>query len=305
MINKLIITRNDLQSEEYLEMLQFYDELYAFYKSKSDIEKKNLDLGITLMFNPLFYKKYKKSSINHKREIIPELFYLIYFINFLLKTNQISTDKLEINKLEYLKIDESNFVHLKLLPSEYKLITIINLFLIEFAHIESDKLYKLKKINFEEHYELKNQFHKLEINQQQKIGEISNDDIVLSFNLFINPINSKFRLFVNSVSTSGYISKNQKRYFLAACEGISIKDINKIKWLDDLYSLRYFLLKFSEKSYFKNKNMFFKNSVHFFLDKNGNEITESQIIKGKTKIPKEVKKKIDDIFLIIRDIKSN
>lgn len=305
MINKLIITRNDLQSEEYLEMLQFYDELYAFYKSKSDIEKKNLDLGITLMFNPLFYKKYKKSSINQKREIIPELFYLIYFINFLLKTNQISTDKLEINKLEYLKIDESNFVHLKLLPSEYKLITIINLFLIEFAHIESDKLYKLKKINFEEHYELKNQFHKLEINQQQKIGEISNDDIVLSFNLFINPINSKFRLFVNSVSTSGYISKNQKRCFLAACEGISIKDINKIKWLDDLYSLRYFLLKFSEKSYFKNKNMFFKNSVHFFLDKNGNEIKESQIIKGKTKIPKEVKKKIDDIFLIIRDIKSN
>lgn len=305
MINKLIITRNDLQSEEYLEMLQFYDELYAFYKSKSDIEKKNLDLGITLMFNPLFYKKYKKSSINHKREIIPELFYLIYFINFLLKTNQISTDKLEINKLEYLKIDESNFVHLKLSPSEYKLIIIINLFLIEFAHIESDNLYKLKKINFEEHYELKNQFHKLEINQQQKIGEISNDDIVLSFNLFINPINSKFRLFVNSVSTSGYISKNQKRYFVAACEGISIRDINKIKWLDDLYSLRYFLLKFSEKSYFKNKNMFFKNSVHFFLDKNGNEITESQIIKGKTKIPKEVKKKIDDIFLIIRDVKSN
>ena len=123
MINELTITRNDLQSEEYLEMLQFYDELYAFYKSKSDIERKNLDLGFTLMFNPLFYKKYKKSSINHKREIIPELFYLIYYINSLLKTNQISTDKLEINQLEYLKIDESNFVHLKLLTSEYKLIT--------------------------------------------------------------------------------------------------------------------------------------------------------------------------------------
>ena len=36
--------------------------------------------------------------------------------------------------------------------------------------------------------------------------------------------------------------------------------------------------------------MFFKNSVHFFLDKNGNEITESQIIKGKTKIPEGLRK---------------
>lgn len=305
MINELTITRNDLQSEEYLEMLQFYDELYAFYKSKSDIERKNLDLGFTLMFNPLFYKKYKKSSINHKSEIIPELFYLIYFINHLLNTNQVSIDKLEIHQLENLIIDESNFVYLKLLPSEYKLITTFNLFLLEFAHIESDKLYKLKKINFEEHYELKNQFHKLEINQQQKIGEISNDDFVLSFNLFIKSSSFKFGNFVNSIITNGYISKNQRRDFVAASEGVSFRNINKIIWHDDLYSLRYFLLRLSEKSYFKDRNMFFKNSVHFFLDKNGNEITESQIIKGKTKIPEKVKKKIDDVFLIIRDIKSN
>lgn len=305
MINKLIITRNDLQSEEYLEMLQFYDELYEFYKSKSDIERKNLDLGITLMFNPLFYKKYKKSEINHKSEIIPELFNLIYYINSLLKTNQISTDKLEINKLENLIIDESNFVHFKLLPSEYKLITNFIFFLKEFALIVSEKLYELKKINFEEHYKLNNFYHKLGINQQQKIGEISNDDFVLSFNLSIKSSSLKFGDFVNSISTNGYISKNQKRDFVAACEGISFRDINKIIWHDDLYSLRYFLLRLSEKSYFKDKNMFFKNSVYFFLDKNGNEITESQIIKGKTKIPEEVKKKIDDLFLIIRDIKSN
>ena len=305
MINELTITRNDLQSEEYLEMLQFYDELYAFYKSKSDIERKNLDLGITLLFNPLYYKKYKKSSINHKREIIPELFYLIYYINSLLKTNQISTDKFEINQLENIKIDESNFVHLKLLPSEYKLITTFNFFLSEFAYIVSDKLYELKKINFEEHFKLNNFYNKLGINQQQKIGEISNDDFVLSFNLSINLISPKFSQFVNSISTNEFISKNQKRDFVAACEGVSFRNINKIIWHDDLYSLRYFLLRLSEKSYFKDRNMFFKNSVHFFLDKNGNEITESQIIKGKTKIPGEVKKKIDAIFLIIRDVKSN
>lgn len=305
MINKLIITRNDLQSEENLNMLQFYDELYAFYKSKSEIERKNLDLGITLMFNPLFYKKYKKSSINHKSEIIPELYNFINFINYFLNTNQISTDKLEINQLENIKIDESNFVLLKLSSYEYKLITIFNLFLLEFTHIVSDKLYDLKKINFNEHYKLINHFQKLGINQQQKIGEIFNDDFVLSFNLSINLISSKFSQFVYSISTNGYISKNQKKDFVAACEGVSFRDINKIIWHDDLYSLRYFLLRLSEKSYFKDKNMFFKNSVHFFLDKNGNEITESQIIKGKTKIPGEVKKKIDDIFLIIRDIKSN
>lgn len=305
MINELTITRNDLQSEEYLEMLQFYDELYGFYKSKSDIERKNLDLGITLLFNPLFYKKYKKSSINHKREIIPELFYLIYYINSLLKTNQISTDKFEINQLENIKIDESNFVHLKLLPSEYKLITTFNFFLSEFAYIVSDKLYELKKINFKEHFKLNNFYNKLVINQQQKIGEISNDDFVLSFNLSINLISPKFSQFVNSISTNEFISKNQKRDFVAACEGVSFRNINKIIWHDDLYSLRYFLLRLSEKSYFKDKNMFFKNSVHFFLDKNGNEITESQIIKGKTKIPDDVKKKIDAIFLIIRDIKNN
>ena len=44
-----------------------------FIKSKSDIERKNLDLGFTLMFNPLFTRNIKK-TINHKSEIIPELF---------------------------------------------------------------------------------------------------------------------------------------------------------------------------------------------------------------------------------------
>ena len=98
-----------------------------------------------------------------------------------------------------------------------------------------------------------------------------------------------------------FISKNQKNDFIKACHGITFRNINKIKWHDDLYCLRYFLLKLGEKSNFKEKNQIFKNSVHFFLDKNGNDINEMQLIKGKTQIPKIVRNTIDDIFLIIRD----
>ena len=100
-----IYKRADFETDEFKDALGFYDLFLDYYNNLNEVEKHNFDLGLTLVVNTEFYRQYKRSSINRKLEIIPEIMKFMHHITEMYKSTKfednISFDKLSTSASDY------------------------------------------------------------------------------------------------------------------------------------------------------------------------------------------------------------
>ena len=100
-----IYNRKYFNENGFDDLLGFYDLFLDYYNNLNEVEKHNFDLGLTLVVNTEFYRRYKRSSIDRKLEIIPEIMKFMYHITEMYKSTKfednISFDKLSTSASDY------------------------------------------------------------------------------------------------------------------------------------------------------------------------------------------------------------
>lgn len=292
--------RTDFETDEFEDILGQYDLFLEYYKSLPPAVKTNFDLGLTLMVNKDYFRKYNRSSINRDLEIIPEVMKFIYHTNEIVNTIKIE----EFISYETLSATISNYsiTNLKSKGEEINsheetlsqnLFYLINDY---FSWLISKEEYN-KNIDHSKYREITN--IQLRANSKIKITphEIKKQTKLINLKSNYSPTTITIRKIFDNLIILGYVNKTQKPLLRDVFVGFEIDRNEKIIWKKNLGELSYFLRLLKDKKIIDYEN--FKDvcsiASQFFKYKKSESISGDQIFKSRTP-NEESKAKIDRLF---------
>lgn len=292
--------RTDFETDEFEDILGQYDLFLEYYKSLPPAVKTNFDLGLTLMVNKDYFRKYNRSSINRDLEIIPEVMKFIYHTNEIVNTIKIE----EFISYETLSATISNYsiTNLKSKGEEINsheetlsqnLFYLINDY---FSWLISKEEYN-KNIDHSKYREITN--IQLRANSKIKITphEIKKQAKLINLKANDRPTSNIIKKIFNNLIIFGYVNKTQKPLLIKVFVGFEIERAEKIIWKKNLGELSYFLRLLKDKKIIDYENIkdVCNISSQFFINKKSESISGEQIFKSRTP-NEESKAKIDRLF---------
>lgn len=296
-----IYKRADFETDELKDTLGFYDLFIEYYNTLSDTEKNNFDLGLTLVVNTDYFRKYNRSSINRNLEIIPEVMNFLYHTNEIVNTIKIE----EFISYETLSATISNYsiTNLKSKGEEinsHEEILSQNLFYLindYFSWLISKEEYN-KNIDHSKYREITN--IQLRANSKMKISshEIIKQTKLINLKSNYRPSNHVLRNVINKLISMGYICNSQKPLLKKVFIGFDIERNEKIIWKRNLGELSYFLRLLNDKKVIDYE--YFSDvcniASQFFVNKKSNIISSEQIFKSRNPNEKS-KDMINNLFI--------
>lgn len=295
-----VYKRTDFETAEFEDILGQYDLFLEYYKSLPPAVKTNFDLGLTLMVNKDYFRKYNRSSINRDLEIIPEVMKFIYHTNEIVNTIKIE----EFISYETLSATISNYsiTNLKSKGEEINsheetlsqnLFYLINDY---FSWLISKEEYN-KNIDHSKYREITN--IQLRANSKIKITphEIKKQTKLINLKSNYSPANQVLRNVINKLISMGYICNSQKPLLKKVFIGFDIERNEKIIWKRNLGELSYFLSLLKDKKIIDYE--YFSDvcniASQFFVNKKSNTISSEQIFKSRNPNEKS-KDMINNLF---------
>jgi hypothetical protein len=295
-----IYKRADFETDEFKDALGFYDLFLDYYNNLNEVEKHNFDLGLTLVVNTEFYRQYKRSSINRKLEIIPEIMKFMHHITEMYKSTKFE-DNISFDKLSTSASDYSNS-NLKstgkeINSNEEKLTENLFYILNDFFSWLMSKEEINNNIDHSKHREIINV--QARANSKMKISshEIKKQPKLINLKSNYSPSNSVLRNIIDNLIYMGFISNSQKPLLRNVFTGFDLERNEKIIWKKNLGELGYFLRILKEKKIIDYETLTDVCNVasQFFVNKKRDSISSEQILKSRTPNEKS-KAMIDKLF---------
>lgn len=292
--------RIDFESNEFKDVLSFYDLFIEYYNTLSEIEKNNFDLGLTLVVNTEYFRRHSRSSINRDLEIIPEILKFIYPLTVIADTINIE-ENISYEKLSKTISDNSNN-NLKFTGNEinsHEETLTQNLFYI--FNDFTTWLISRKEINNNLNHSKYREINNTQSRANSKIKIASHNIIkqykLINFKSKYSPTSNPLRTIIRNMIIEDYINRSQKKLLIKAFTGFDIDKKERLIWKKGFDELRYFLRKLHNTNYIEYEH--FKEvciiASLIFINKKELPIHYNQIFKSRPPNEK-ARASIDNIF---------
>lgn len=278
-----------------------YDLFIEAYSQLTDIEKKNFDEGLSMIYNNEHFSKHKRSSVNHNTQLVSEIWELtsivLYSKELLSNQNKIDHKKLfKKNTVLYLEktlngLKINGKIYLNFLRALKSIITLIA---INESNNDADLKSKINEINLG--FDLIQSRFNFNLNHQPKELEedyLGKPSIILDEKISF----SKTKLLIE-LKKQKLIFKNQdNELFKEIFDGKEIKLSQRVVWIGSNYSLMIFLKKIHELTIFNSLKDLYITATRCFVKKDGSSFSYNEISKSRG--TDEIKNVISEILKII------